>query len=92
MAWYYWSLVGLAIGTGSLALYVAISPAYRRGERFSLPVLPFAAILGLHLFFCYVPVRWVCLGVDALHIAYAAIAWGCGRAKRNPPPEQQSPH
>ena len=69
-----WLLIGLAVAIVTLYLYVFISPAYKRGEKFSLPILPFLVLVILHLFAWAWIVRYVAFGIDGLMLAWAAIA------------------
>lgn len=71
MSAWVWDLIGVSVATVTLYLYVFISPAYKRGERFSLPLLPFAGLIILHLFVAFSVVRYIAFGVDMLMLAWA---------------------
>ena len=72
MSAWLWSLFGLVVSIVTLYLYVVISPAYKRGEHFSLPILPFAVIVILHLFAAFTSARYIAYGIDALMLLWAA--------------------
>ena len=74
MNWYFWSLIGFVLGVCAIFLYMIVSPAYRRGQRFSLPLLPFAGIVALHLFIWFTPILWFCVFLDSAQLLYAIIA------------------
>lgn len=71
MSAWVWSLIGFSVSIVTLYLYVFISPAYKRGERFSLPLLPFMGLIILHLFVAFSVVRYVALGIDVLMLVWA---------------------
>ena len=52
-----------------------ISPAYKRGERFSLPILPFVGLVILHLFIAFSVARYVAFSIDVLMLLWVAIYW-----------------
>lgn len=66
-----WSLCGGATAIITLYLYVMISPAYKKGERFSLPLIPFFLLFVLHLFMAAVWVRFIAFGVDIAMLTWA---------------------
>lgn len=71
MSAWVWSLIGVPVSIATLYLYVFISPAYKRGERFSLPLLPFTGLIILHLLVVFSVVRYVALGIDVLMLVWA---------------------
>ena len=66
----------------TLYLYVFISPAYKRKERFSLPLLPFAGLILLHLFAAFSAVRYTAFGVDVVMLLWAIVCRAIAHADR----------
>jgi hypothetical protein len=60
---------GQVIAVATLWAYVMLSPEYRRGEIFSLPLLFFAIVMAIHLTFPLSIMRWICIGIDGLILA-----------------------
>ncbi len=69
-----WAVIGIAVSIVTIYIYIFISPAYKRGERFSLPILPFFGLIVLHLFVAFPIVRFVAFGIDAAMLLWAIIA------------------
>lgn len=69
-----WTLIGVVAAVATIYLYIFISPAYKRGEKFSLPILPFLGLVLLHLFVAFTVARYVAFGIDAVMLLWAIIA------------------
>jgi multisubunit Na+/H+ antiporter MnhB subunit len=69
-----WTLIGVVAAIATIYLYILISPAYKRREKFSLPILPFLGLAFLHLFVAFAAVRYVAFGIDAVMLTWAIIA------------------
>ena len=69
-----WAVIGIAASIATIYIYIFISPAYKKGERFSLPILPFFGLIVLHLFVALPAVRYVAFGIDVAMLFWAVIA------------------
>tara|TARA_B100001093_G_scaffold397263_1_gene384515 strand:+ start:2469 stop:2756 length:288 start_codon:yes stop_codon:yes gene_type:complete len=73
MSFTIWPVLGFFISIATLYAYIFVSPAYKKGERFSLPIIPFVALIFLHLFFAIEIFRYLALGVDLVMLIWAFV-------------------
>jgi hypothetical protein len=78
-----WAFGGVIVSVVVVFVYVFISPAYKIGERFSLPIVVFSGLALLHLFVVFVAVRYVVCGIDAVMLLWAITARVVSIARRN---------
>lgn len=69
-----YAILGLIVGSLTLYLHILISPAYRRGERFSLPLLPMLILLVFHLFIGIQTVFYFIITIDLALLTFDTIA------------------
>ena len=84
MPWYAWTGIGLVVSVVVWCAYLLISPYYRKGETFSLPLLFIGLSLILHCLFAVSVLRWFCLATDLFIISsalFARLRWIAGNGK-----------